>query len=184
MLSFQTELCPELPPVYADKNFHVLCALLARMDELIVQSGLEEKFVASFPITRRSTAKQRRRLVKALRCTLLRLQFRLPYARAARELASNYLYQKFCGLIQVDRIKVPSAKTLERYEKMASSETLQTLVAHLNLVAALPVNVSARTRWDWKALSIWAWSTSTRRRSRRGFIIPSIGYSCATRCAR
>ena len=142
MLSFQTELCPELPPVYAGENFRVLCALLARMDELIVQSGLEEKFVASFPLKRRRTAKQRRRLVKALRCTLLRLQFRLPYARAACELASNHLYQKFCGLIQVDQIVVPSAKTLERYEKMASSETLQTLVAHLNLGAALPVSVS------------------------------------------
>lgn len=142
MVSFQTELCPELPPVCADKNFHVLYALLARMDELIVQSGLEEKFVASFPIKRRRTAKQRRRLVKALRCTLLRLEFRLPYARAARELASNYLYQKFCGLIQVERIVVPSAKTLERYEKMASSETLQALVAHLNLGAVLPVSVS------------------------------------------
>ena len=141
MISFQTELCPELPPVYAGKDFHVLCALLARMDELVIQSGLEEKFVASFAPKQRKTEKQRKRLVKALRCTLLRMVFQLPYARAARELASNYLYQKFCGLIQVDRIVVPSAKTLERYEKMVSPEILQALVAHLNHGAALAVNV-------------------------------------------
>ena len=140
MLALQNELCPELPPVVGNKDFRELHALLTRVDELIVLSGLEEKFVASFPRKKRRTEKQRRRLVMALRCTLIRLLFQLPYRRAARELAVNYLYQKFCDLIRVDQIDAPSHSTLERYEKMVSPEMLQTLIAQVNLAAAMPMS--------------------------------------------
>ena len=138
MLPFQTEFCPELPPVVGNRDFRELDALLTRMDEVIVQSGLEEAFVASFPAKRHGTPKQRRRLVTALRCTLIRMLFQLPYRRAACEFAVNYPYQRFCGLIRVDRIDAPSHSTLERYEKMVSPEILQKLVAQLNQAAALP----------------------------------------------
>jgi IS5 family transposase len=143
MLSLQTELCPELPPVYGNKDFDELQALMTRVDELVVQSGLEQKFVASFPLKKRNTQKQRERLVLALRCVLVRLLFQLPYRRMARELASNFVYQKFCGIFRLDRIDVPSAKTLERYEKLVSPETLRELVAHVNRIAAAPVDSSS-----------------------------------------
>ncbi len=96
MLAFQSELCPELPPVVGNKDFCELDALLTRVDELIVQSGLEGKFVGSFSKKQRKTQNKRKGLVVALRCTIIRLLFQLPYRRAARELATNYLYQKFC----------------------------------------------------------------------------------------
>ncbi len=142
MLSFQIELCPILPPVFANQDFRDLEALLTRIDELIVQSGVEEKFVASFSLRKRRTEVQRRRLVMALRCTLIRILFQLPYRKAACELAVNYLYQKFCRLIRVDRIDVPSHSTLERYEKMVPPEIVQQLIAHVNHAAATPINVS------------------------------------------
>jgi hypothetical protein len=142
MLAFQTELCPELPPVVGNQDFYELLALLTRVDELVVQSGLEEEFVASFLPKKRRTARQRRRLVRALRCTLIRVLFGLPYRRAARELAMNYPYQKFCKLICVDQIIAPSHSTLERYEKMVSPEILQELTAHLNHAAAMPTKGS------------------------------------------
>ena len=141
MLSFQNELCPELPPVVGNRDFYELDGLLTRVDELVVQSGLEERFVASFPAKKRRSEKQRRRLVRAFRCTLIRLLFQLPYRQAARELAVNYLYQRFCNLIRVDYIVTPSHSTLERFEKMVPAEILQDLVAHLNHGAALPPNV-------------------------------------------
>ena len=133
MLPFQNELCPELPPVVGNQDFYELLALLTRVDELVVQSGLEEKFVASFSLEKRRTEKQRKRLVMALRCTLIRIIFGLPYRRAARELAMNYPYQKFCRLIRFEQISSPSHSTLERYEKLVSPEILQELIAHLNL---------------------------------------------------
>lgn len=117
-------------------------ALLTRMDEVVVQSGLEEEFVASFPAKKRRSQKQRRRLLMALRCTLVRMLFQLSYRRAACEFAVNYLYQKFCRLIRIDRIDAPSHSTLERYEKMVSPEILQKLIAQLNHAAALPADVS------------------------------------------
>ncbi len=141
MLSFQNELCPTLPPVVGNQDFTALDRLLTRMDELIVQSGLEEKFVTSFPARKRKTQKQRRRLLMALRCTLIRSLFQLPYRRAACEFSVNYLYQKFCHLIRMDRIDAPSHSTLERYEKMVSPEFLQKLIAHVNHAAAMPTNV-------------------------------------------
>jgi hypothetical protein len=142
MLHFQNELCPELPPVVGNQDFRELAALLTRVDELVVQSGLEEKFVASFSLNKRRTKKQCRRLVMALRCTLIRVLFGLPYRQAARELAMNYPYQKFCNLIHLDQIIAPSHSTLERYEKLVSPEILQELIAHLNLAAAMPRNMS------------------------------------------
>lgn len=142
MLAFQNELCPELPPAVGNQDSRELHALLRRMDEVIVQSGLEGEFVASFPAKERRTQTQRRRLLTAFRCTLIRILFQLPYRRAARELAANYPYQRFCKLIYMDRIETPSHSTLERYEKMVSPEILQKLIAHLNHAAALPSDVS------------------------------------------
>ncbi len=121
MLSLQTELYQELPPVFGSKDFRELQALLERIDELIVQGGLESAFVASFPFKARKTQKQRRRLVEAFRCTLLRMMFDLSYRLMSCDLACNFLYQKFCGLRRLDHIKVPSASTLERYEPKKSS---------------------------------------------------------------
>jgi hypothetical protein len=136
MVPIQTELYQELPPVYGNRDYRELKRLLDRMDEIIIQSNLENKFIESFPSKASDTPKRRQRLIEALRCTLLRQMFRLSYGRLACELACNHLYQKFSGLFRIDKIEVPSAKTLERYEKMASSELLQQLVAHLNRVAA------------------------------------------------
>lgn len=143
MLPFQNELCPELPPVLGNKDFREFRSLLTRIDDLVIQSGLEQKFVESFPYAQRKTPKQVKRLLQAFRTTIIRVLFRLPYRRAASELSANYLYQKFCNLIQVDRIDVPSSSTLERYEKMVSPEILQELTAHLNHGAALPVGAPA-----------------------------------------
>lgn len=142
MLAFQTELCPELPPVVSNLDFREMDELLTRINELIILSGLEKKFVASFPVKKRRTEKQRRRLVMALRCTLVRLQFQLTARRAACEFAANYRYQIFCNLIRVDRIDAPSSSTLERYEKMVPPEILQEMAAHVNHAAAMPENVS------------------------------------------
>lgn len=142
MVAFQTEFCPALPPVFAGKDFRERQQLLSRMDELLHQSGVEGAFVESFPLKRRRTDKQRRRLVKALRCTLLRITLQLSYARMAADLAGHYEYQKFCGLLAIDRIDVPSAKTLERYEKIVSPEVLRKLTAQLNHAAASPVDAS------------------------------------------
>ena len=69
MLSLQTELYQELPAVFGSKDFHDLQALLERIDELIMHSGLDSSFVMSFPAKARKTQKQRQRLVEAFRCT-------------------------------------------------------------------------------------------------------------------
>lgn len=142
MLSLQTELYQELPPVFGSKDYHELQALLDRIEELILQGGMDSSFVSSFPFKARKTQRQRQRLVEAFRCTLLRMMFQLPYRVMSRELGCNFLYQKFCGLWRLGTIRVPAAKTFERYEKMASTQMLRDLVAHLNHTAAMPVNVS------------------------------------------
>ena len=138
MVPFQRELCPVFPTVLGNKDYLEAQALLSRIDELLVVSGLEDEFIASFPLSQRKTAKKTKRLVQALRCTVLRMLYHLPYRKAARELGMNTSYQQFCGLVQVDSIKPPSHSKLERYEKMVSAETLQRLSAHLLQAAALP----------------------------------------------
>lgn len=136
MVPIQTELYQDLPPVYGNREYRELKTLLERMDEIILQSRLENVFIESFPPEASNTPIKRQRLIEALRCTLLRQMFQLSYGRLARELACNHLYQKFCGLFRIDKIEVPSASTVERYEKMASPEMLQQIVSHLNQRAA------------------------------------------------
>ncbi|MCK5863059.1 MAG: hypothetical protein KAH38_11270, partial [Candidatus Hydrogenedentes bacterium] len=63
MLPIQAELYQELPPVYGSKDFRELKAMLERVDEIIIQSGLEHSFVEYFPYAKRQTQKQRNRLV-------------------------------------------------------------------------------------------------------------------------
>lgn len=138
MIPFQNELIPELPPVIGNRDFAERQALLCRVDELLRCSGVEREFVASFPKDRRNTPKQVKRLVLALRCTILRMMFGLPYRRMAADLASNYIFQRFCGLLQIDAIRVPSSTTLETYEKLVSPEVLQRITSHLNRVAGSP----------------------------------------------
>lgn len=142
MLSLQKELYQELPPVFGSKDFHDLQALLERIDALIVHGSLDSAFVMSFPAKARKTQRQRQRLVEAFRCTLLRMLFQLPYRVMSRDLACNFLYQRFCGLWRLGAIRVPSAKTLERYEKMASSAVLRDLMARLNQAATTPADDS------------------------------------------
>lgn len=136
MVPIQPELYQDFPPVYGNKDYRDLKTLLERMDEIILQSNLENVLIESFAAEKRNTPKRRQRLIRSLRCSILRQVFQLSYGRLARELACNHLYQKFCGLLRIDKIQVPSAKTLENYEKTVSSELLQQLVTQLNCVAA------------------------------------------------
>lgn len=53
----------------------------------------------------------------------------------AADLASNYLFQRFCDLIRLDSIRIPSATRLETYEKLVSADVLKRLTSHLNRVA-------------------------------------------------
>lgn len=135
MVPVQRELIPELPPVVGNRDFALRRAMLERVDELLRNSGLEREFVASFPERHRNTPKRAGRLVLALRCTILRMLFGLPYRRMAADLASNYLFQRFCGLIRLDSIRIPSATRLEAYEKLVSTEVLKRLSSHLNRMA-------------------------------------------------
>lgn len=138
MVPVQSELIPELPPVVGNRDFAMRRALLERVDELLRDGGLEREFVASFPAKRRNTPKRVSRLLLAFRCTILRVLFGLPYRRMAADLASNYLFQRFCGLVQVGAIRVPSATRLEAYEKLVSANVLKHLASHLNRVAGGP----------------------------------------------
>lgn len=79
IVSFQPELCPVFPPVFGSKDYRELKTLLTRIDEVIVQGRLENTFIQSFAYRERKTERQRKRLIQAFRCTLLRMLFQLSY---------------------------------------------------------------------------------------------------------
>ena len=106
MISFQTDLCPELPPVFGSKDYRELKALLGGLDEVILQGRLENVFIQSFAYRERKTEHQRKRLLQAFRCSLIRMLFQWSCRRLYQELTCNRLYQKFRGLICPDRIDV------------------------------------------------------------------------------
>ena len=49
-----------------------------------------------------------------------------------RKLACNHLLQRFCLLIEVDRIKVPSKGQLESFEKRVGAEVIDEFISLLN----------------------------------------------------
>lgn len=138
MLQLEGELIPQFPRVVGNKDYDERVTLLTRIDELFIRSGLEAEYLGAFPEPERNTPKKIGRLLLALRSTTLRMLLRLPYRKAASDLAMSLPYLKFCGLLRLDVIKTPSASSLERYEKMVPVEVIQTLVTHLNQAAALP----------------------------------------------
>lgn len=138
MLQLEGELIPQFPRVVGNKDYDDRVALLTRIDKLLIQSGLEKEFLATFPESERNTPKKISRLLVALRSTVLRMLLQLPYRKAASDFAMSLPYLKFCGLLKLDVIKAPSSSSLERYEKMVPAEVIQTLVTHLNQMAALP----------------------------------------------
>jgi hypothetical protein len=124
IIPFELPLPLMLPTIEGNVDYRDFRGQLLRIDQLLVQSGLETQLLAAD--LQRWLARQKRVSAKAqqnhqvharraLRCNLARILIHEDYRGFAARLADSPLLQFFCAVSEVDRVVVPSKSTLQRY---------------------------------------------------------------------
>jgi hypothetical protein len=140
ILPFQTPLPQVLPTIEGNVDYREFRRQLLRIDQLLVQGGVETQLLESdlqcwVGRGKRlgARAQQTRQLHsrRALRCNLARLLLQEDYRGLAARLADSPLLQFFCGISEVDRIKVPSKSTLQRYDQWWPEVQVRQVIHHL-----------------------------------------------------
>jgi len=143
LLPIQPPLQPPLPTIEGNVDYQRLRQQLLRIDQLLIQSGIEEQFVAaSFQDWKARCkfkhlpAKAQRKIQiharRALRCNIVRTLIMEDFRGLAIRLADSPLFQHFCGLSELDRVQVPSKSTLQRYSQWTDEAAVRSLVNQLN----------------------------------------------------
>jgi transposase, IS5 family len=136
-ISFQLPLPPRLPTIEGSLDYRHFREQLLRVDQLLSSSGLEVQFIqadlqrwASGHTELSARAQQNRQIHsrRALRCTIAGLLIRQDYRGLATRLADSPLLQHFCGIGEVDRVRVPAKSTLQRYANRWTEKEVRELV--------------------------------------------------------
>lgn len=125
IIPFELPLPKVLPTIEGNVDYRTLRDQFVQINQLLVISGLEAQLIDSDLkqwLQGRSDvsakAQQNRQLHsrRALRCNIARLLLKEDYRDLATRLADSPLLQFFCGISEVDRVRVPSKSTLQRYD--------------------------------------------------------------------
>ena len=159
LLPYQPYLCQELPIVHGNVDYQIFKDTLERIDELIRLSGIEIRIMAYFveeaekeemkikqipeeKYTGLSEKRQRTiqiRARQAQRCMIIKELLDEGFRSLSARLADSPLLQRFCDLIVINIVKVPSKSTLERYEKMFPEKLIKECVIDLIKAASMPI---------------------------------------------
>ncbi len=137
ILPVQPPLPYRLPPVRGNADYDQYQSQILLIEKLLVQSGIEKRLIeadlrkwsagAKYISPR---AQQRRQIEcrRALRCTIALILLQEDYRGLAARLADSFVLQKFCDLIELDRIRVPSKSSLHRYTNWFDQEQINRLI--------------------------------------------------------
>jgi hypothetical protein len=148
IIPFQLPLPQVLPTIEGNVDYREFRDQLLRIGELLHQSGLETQLLEAD--LRRWLARRKRVSAKAqqnhqlhsrraLRCNIARLLLRENYRGFAARLADSPVLQFFCGISEVDSVRVPSKSTLQRYDLWWEEDQVRPLIHQLlSLGATVP----------------------------------------------
>jgi hypothetical protein len=140
LIPFQQSLRPSLPTIEGNVDYRKLRDELLCLDEILIGAGLEKKFVdasleewlAQFEFPQKVRASSQLTFQthsrRALRCNILRTYLKEDFRGFAARVADSPLFQRFCLLDQIDKIKVPAKSTLQRYAHWTDQKTLNELI--------------------------------------------------------
>ena len=145
ILPFQLPLCPALPQVIGNKDYTDFEILLERIEGLLRSSGVEALFVrlslealraeareAGVELTDAHIARHREQSRLALRCEVLReLLMRPAYREMSRRLAESALCRRFCGIGEIERVRVPGKSRLQTYSTWLAPEAMRAVLDEL-----------------------------------------------------
>jgi IS5 family transposase len=146
LLPVQQSLQPSWPTIEGSVEYNQFRDQLSRMDQLLVETGVEQRFVGQTyeqwqarvkfaNVSAKTQVKIQIHASRALRCNIARTLLKEDYRGFAVRLADSPLLQQFCGLVEIDRIQVPAKSTLQRYSQWADESTVRELINELNALA-------------------------------------------------
>lgn len=145
IIPVQPQLPQVLPTIEGNVDYRDFRDQLLFMDQMLVLSGLESQLIecdlqrwigGDKTVGAKAQENRQTHSRRALRCNIARLLLQHDYRQLATRIADSPLLQYFCGVSQVDCIKVPSKSTLERYDKWwPESEVRQVIHQLLKLGA-------------------------------------------------
>lgn len=148
LVPLQTEFRQELPVVIGNIDYKIFRETLMRIEEIIELSGAEKKAMRYAVEKEEEERKQKasetgeeyrglshkekvriqKKSCQAFRCGVARHLTGESYREFSCHLADSALLQKFCLIDHLDRIKVPSKSTLQRYAQMFQEGVIQEIV--------------------------------------------------------
>jgi len=151
IIPFQPHLPQVLPTIAGNLDYREFREQLLALEELLLHSGLETRFLAqdlqrwvSAHKNAGGRAQQNHQLhgQRALRCQLARTLLQEDYRGFAARLADSPLLQHFCVLDRIAMVTVPSKSTLQRYDSWwPEAEARQLLCDLLGQGAAEPATL-------------------------------------------
>ena len=151
IIPFQLPLPPVLPTIEGNVDYREFRDQLLRIDELLLLSGLETQMLESDlqgwlargkNVSAKAQQNRQRHCRRALRCNIARILIKEDFRGFATRLADSPLLQFFCGISEVDCVRVPSKSTVQRYDQWWSeAEVRQLLYRCLNLGAQSPAQL-------------------------------------------
>jgi IS5 family transposase len=124
IIPFALPLPQLLPTIEGNVDYREFRAQLLRIDQLLLQSGIENQLIRT-DLQRwlangkqpSAKAQQNRQLHcrRALRCNIARMIVHEDFRGFAARLADSPVIQYFCGISTIEGVRVPSKSTLQRY---------------------------------------------------------------------
>jgi hypothetical protein len=164
--SYQPHLSPNIPTVINNKDYQEFRTVLEKMDNILVQGGIETDFVRSCldhkeqelanlvknePTTTsvphdvrgtklsvKSEARLKKMARKALRCNIARKLVGDSFRDFSNRLADSALLQWFCLIDTLAVIQVPTKSTLERFDKIVPDSTIEQAIDQMTVKAMAP----------------------------------------------
>jgi len=151
LIPFQNKLRQVLPVVSGNADYNNFKNLLMRISEIIESSKIENRAIEYVLMTEQELKPAsvlsdhvlfsiQQKTILALRCIIARKLTLLSYRAFSIRLAESYLLQHFCQIDHIDRIKVPSKSSLERYEKMFPEDLIRELSTIIIIAATTTVS--------------------------------------------
>lgn len=125
IIPFELPLPKVLPTIEGNVDYRTLRDQLLQINQMLVISGLEDQMIeadlkqwlqARQGISAKAQQNRQLHSRRALRCNIARLLLKEDYRGFATRLADSPLLQFFCGIAELDRVRVPSKSTLQRYD--------------------------------------------------------------------
>ncbi len=144
IIAFQTEFRPALPVVFGAKDYREFRETIEEADHFLTATGIEHRMLVAHlnSATKSCSAHHRpksyKTLRQALRYSILLALTGLSHRALSHRVADSALFQWFTHTSEIDGVRPSSKSSIERFEKLFSSEEISKLINDCNMAVANP----------------------------------------------